>query len=123
MASFVVALVLTGADEAFLNWAFITYHCTGYALVPATVIIALSEVHSLRSPIYLAGIGTAATIIAWWLFEYRNVLDGNAPLREEIRLAVGFAIYGLVAGLVYWLLAGRTAGSSPGGAGGSSAVA
>ena len=59
----------------------------------------------------------AATIVVLALFDGRNVLQGYVSLRELIPFAVPCAIYGEVAGLVYWFIAGRTAGMRKPGAG------
>jgi hypothetical protein len=77
--------------------------CAGYGVLPAFVIVGLSEVYSLRSPIYFAGTWPVVPFIGVFL------MDRSLQL-PPIRIVVASVIYGVVAGLVYWFIAGRTAG-------------
>lgn len=72
-------------------------------LVPAGVLITIAELARLRSIIFhLAASGAIAFLI--WTFGSAAGIGGLRP-GSVVALAAGFC-----AGLVYWIIAGRTAG-------------
>lgn len=74
------------------------------AMIPATVLIALAEGARLRGLIYHVGAAGVLAFAVWTLGG-----DGGSPgIRPGSAVAVAA---GFVAGLVYWLIAGRTSGS------------
>ncbi len=92
------------AFAAMIGTAFVTASVLGaVALVPAACVILVSEIARLSGIVFhVAGAGAIAFLL--W------TLDGtaNAGLRpgSAVVLAAGF-----VSGAVYWIIAGRTAGS------------
>lgn len=74
-----------------------------YAFIPAALVIAVAEARGLRSAAYYGGAGTVAAIAAICIFSRTLQLPASALL------TLGAA--GLVGGLVYWRIAGRSAGT------------
>jgi hypothetical protein len=94
-----IALVFAGPLLALLLsiWAF-------HMLVPAMVGVVISEALALRSWMYHAANGGVAAWIGWALTQ---------DIQEEYRFLTEPGILiaaGLLGGLVYWLVAGWTAG-------------
>ena len=80
-----------------------------YAMVPAMLIIALAEGFRLRSVLFYALAGAALALglsYGWDLRLLRNPDDDLGGRGVEIMAAAG-----IVAGFVYWVLAGRNAGA------------
>jgi hypothetical protein len=80
-----------------------------YAMLPAMLIIALAEGFRLRSVLFYALAGAALALglsYGWDLRLLRNPDDDLGAHGAEIRAAAG-----IVAGFVYWALAGRNAGA------------
>jgi hypothetical protein len=80
-----------------------------YAMLPAMVIIALAEGFRLRSVLFyaLAGAVVALGSAYGWELEFLRHL-GHDPGARRVEIA---AAVGIVAGFVYWALAGRNAGA------------
>ena len=76
------------------------------ALLPAMLVIAVAEAFRLRSVLFY----TAAGGLEALLLCYGIGLIDDASGWLGAPLAQAFAASGIVAGLVYWLLAGRNAG-------------
>ena len=76
------------------------------ALLPAIVIIAVAEAFRLRSMLFYAAAGALEALTLCYGIGLIDDAGGllGAPLAQA------FAAAGIVAGLVYWLLAGRNAG-------------
>jgi len=94
---------------ATVGTGFVTASVVGAtALVPAVFLIGLAEAARLRSMIFHVGAAGALAFALWTLGE--DV--GTAEMRpgSAVALAAGF-----VAGLCYWLVAGRTSGCWHGG--------
>lgn len=82
----------------------------GFAFVPAVVAIAIAEVFALRSALFYAVAGALIGLFCGYTLgfvEYRPDIRFDAPLATNFEL-LGAA--GIAAGLVYWLIAGRSAG-------------
>jgi hypothetical protein len=80
-----------------------------YAMLPAMVIIALAEGFRLCSILFYALVGAALALglsYGWDLRLLRNSDDDLSARGVEIMAAAG-----IVAGFVYWALAGRNAGA------------
>jgi hypothetical protein len=80
-----------------------------YATLPAMVIIALAEGFRLRSVLFYALAGAALALglaYGWDLRLLRNYDEDLGARGAEIVAAAG-----IVAGFVYWALAGRNAGA------------
>jgi hypothetical protein len=80
-----------------------------YAMLPAMLIIALAEGFRLRSVLFYALAGAALALglaYGWDLRLLRGPDDDLGGRGVEVMAAVG-----IVAGFVYWALAGRSAGA------------
>jgi hypothetical protein len=80
-----------------------------YAMLPAMLVIALAEGFRLRSIFFYALAGAALALCSayGWDLRFLNGPDDDFGWRgPEIMAAVG-----IVAGFVYWALAGRNAGA------------
>jgi membrane protease YdiL (CAAX protease family) len=74
-----------------------------FALPFAIIAIGITEVFGFRGWLTYAAAGVAIAVCGYW-----TVLAGDAgpALRNDVALRA-FAVSGAVAGLVYWLVAGR----------------
>src|SRR5262249_43434201 len=78
---------------------------SGFALIPAMLLIAIAEGFRLRSVLFYAFAGGAIALL--WYFGFDPAYRPEYLTREsEI-----FAAAGIAAGLAYWALAGRKAGA------------
>jgi hypothetical protein len=77
-----------------------------YAMLPAMLIIALTEGFRLRSVLFYALAGAALTLGLSYGWGLRPLDDDFGGRGVEIIAAAG-----IVAGFVYWALAGRNAGA------------
>jgi hypothetical protein len=116
------------ADAKKFSWFFVFYQgllgfyvammFAGLALVPATLAIIYAEAKRLRSATFYV---TAGVVIATVCFGVVQVARGNlkisdvsfAPDRIAGIALVGLylCVVGVIGGLVYWLIAGRSAGA------------
>ena len=94
----------------FIVSFFATSFVGAVALLPALVVIIISEAARLRSFLYF-GVGGALVGLASYYGSDISVRLENttdvAPVGNTLQLA---AAAGIVGGLVYWLIAGRNAG-------------
>lgn len=83
---------------------------SGYALLPALVLIAIAEAFAIRTVLYYAMAGALVGAILFLSFGGIDpaMLTIDSFARRETEIMVGA---GIVAGLVYWLVAGRRAGA------------
>lgn len=116
-----VAALVSGAAVVSLLAAI-------FALLPTAVLIALAEARRQRSAAFYGIAGTVAAILAWGTMHACGLImvawsPTTAPHRPALldtarRLLTGEQVIflliacvgGLVGGLVYWRIAGRTAG-------------
>ena len=89
---------------------FATSFVGAVAILPAAIVIALSEVARMRSFIYY-GVGGALVALASYYgsdisVQLENTTDVT-PVANALQLA---AAAGILGGLAYWLIAGRNAG-------------
>lgn len=96
-----------GLFMVFASFGFV--FVTWLALMPALLAIVVGEAFSLRSVLYYALAGAAIGAIAYWSLGSfdPSLLRVDGATRREIEIMIGA---GIVAGFVYWLIAGRTAG-------------
>jgi len=81
-----------------------------YAFIPAVVAILVTETFGLRSIVLYAVAGGLIGLFCGYTLGFIEPLpriDFNMPLGTNIEL---LAAAGIAAGLVYWLIAGRSAG-------------
>jgi hypothetical protein len=102
----------TGAiDPSALNvlvgFGFIFF--SGFALLPALVVLVITEAFSVRSVLAYA-LGGAAVGLACYLglvpFD-TDTMQFTGIVRRHLEVMTGA---GIVAGLIYWVIAGRNAG-------------
>ena len=77
-----------------------------FSLLPAIVVIALAEAFRLRSIVFYAAAGGALA----FAYCYGFGLTGDRTDFSLAALVQAFVAAGIVAGLAYWLIAGRNAG-------------
>jgi hypothetical protein len=97
-----------GALDVVLGFGFI--FISGFALLPALIVVLITEAFYVRGALTYA-VGGALVGAACYLglvpFDpYTMHFDGIVRRHLEIMTGAG-----IVAGLVYWLIAGRTAGA------------
>jgi hypothetical protein len=97
-----------GAINVVLGFGFI--FLSGFALLPALVVVLITEAFYIRSILAYA-IGGAIVGAACYLglvpFD-TETLKFDGIIRRHLEIMTGA---GIVAGLVYWLIAGRSAGA------------
>ncbi|HEY8031086.1 MAG TPA: hypothetical protein VIF02_01590 [Methylocella sp.] len=80
--------------------------------VPVIAVVSIGEVAKVRALSWYAGATGLAAASAPWLMRAVFHLPRAADVSfAELRFAIVFFIAGLVSGSVYWLLAGRDAGT------------
>jgi hypothetical protein len=99
-------------DQTSLNimFGFGFIFISGFALLPAAIIVAITEAFYIRSALAY-GLGGALVGLACYLglvpFDTES-LRFEGIVRRHLEIMTGA---GIVAGLVYWLIAGRNAGA------------
>ncbi len=81
-----------------------------YVFAPSFVVILLGEMFGLRSVLYYALCGAMIGAVAYFLSDTGARIEGAgtvAPITRELQYLTAA---GIVAGFVYWLIAGRSAG-------------
>ncbi|MDB5500531.1 MAG: hypothetical protein JWR89_433 [Tardiphaga sp.] len=93
--------------NVLLGFGFIFF--SGFALLPAIVVVAITEALNVRSVLAYA-IGGAAVGLACYLglvpFD-TDTMRFDGIVRRHLEVMTGA---GIVGGLIYWLIAGRNAG-------------
>jgi H+/Cl- antiporter ClcA len=113
----IVAPDLAGVDSdpfervAFFVVAFFATSFVGaVAILPAAVVIVISEAANLRSFIYYGVCGALVALVSYYLSDISVQLENTTdvpPVTNALQLA---AAAGIIGGLAYWLIAGRNAG-------------
>jgi len=97
-----------GAIDVLLGFGFI--FLSGFALLPALVVVLITEAFYIRSVLVYA-VGGAIVGAACYLglvpFD-TETLQFDGIVRRHLEIMTGA---GIVAGLIYWMIAGRTAGA------------
>jgi hypothetical protein len=95
----------------FFGFAFLAASYAGAtALLPTLAAIVLAEVAHMRSVLYYGFVGALIGLAAFYSVDLSAALEETTditPVGHGLELA---AAAGIVGGLVYWLIAGRTAG-------------
>jgi hypothetical protein len=93
---------------------FAAFFATGlvvtFALLPAVLVIVVSEVARMRSFIYYGVGGALVALAAYYGSDISVQLENTTdvtPVANTLQLA---AAAGILGGLAYWLIAGRNAG-------------
>jgi hypothetical protein len=97
-----------GTIDILLGFGFI--FISGFALLPALVIVAITEAFYIRSALaYAVGGGLVGLACYLGLVPFNpDSLQFEGIVRRHLEIMTGA---GIVAGFVYWLIAGRTAGA------------
>lgn len=84
---------------------------SGYALLPAILLIAIAEAFSIRTVLYYAVAGAIAGLAIFVSLGGvdPSLLTVNGFTRRESEIMIGA---GIVGGIAYWLIAGRRAGAA-----------
>jgi hypothetical protein len=97
-----------GALNIVLGFGFI--FISGFALLPAMIVAAITEAFSIRGTLtYAVGGGLVGLACYLGLVPFDpDTLRFEGIVRRHLEILTGA---GIVAGLVYWMLAGRNAGA------------
>ncbi|WGD56866.1 hypothetical protein QA641_00920 [Bradyrhizobium sp. CB1650] len=97
-----------GTIDILLGFGFI--FVSGFALVPAMVIVAVTEALYIRSVLaYAVGGGLVGLACYLGLVPFHpETMQFEGIVRRHLEIMTGA---GIVAGVVYWLIAGRNAGA------------
>ena len=97
-----------GALNIVLGFGFI--FISGFALLPAMVVVAITEAFYIRSALaYAVGGGVVGLACYLGLVPFDPaILRFDGIIRRHLEIMTGA---GIVAGLVYWMIAGRNAGA------------
>jgi hypothetical protein len=97
-----------GTIDILLGFGFI--FVSGFALLPALVIVAVTEALYIRSALaYAVGGGLVGLACYLGLVPFHpETLQFNGIVRRHLEIMTGA---GIVAGVVYWMIAGRSAGA------------
>ena len=96
------------AINVVLGFGFI--FISGFALLPAMIVVAITETFYIRSALaYAVGGGVVGLACYLGLVPFDTAtLRFDGIVRRHLEIMTGA---GIVAGLVYWLIAGRNAGA------------
>lgn len=83
---------------------------SGFALLPALVAVLITEGFAIRSVLFYAASGAVVGAVCYLgMADFRfDTMNFSGLVRREMEVMTGT---GIVAGLIYWLIAGRKAGS------------
>jgi hypothetical protein len=97
-----------GTIDVLLGFGFI--FVSGFALLPAMVIVAITEAFYIRSVLaYAVGGGLVGLACYLGLVPFDpDTLQFSGIVRRHLEIMTGA---GIVAGFVYWMIAGRNAGA------------
>jgi hypothetical protein len=98
----------SGALDILLGFGFI--FVSGFALVPALVVVAITEAFYVRGALtYAVGGGIVGLACYLGLVPFDpETLSFGGIVRRHLEIMTGA---GIVAGVVYWMIAGRNAGA------------
>jgi hypothetical protein len=86
---------------------------SGFAMIPAMIIILIAEGAAIRSILFYATAGAALALFCYYGLGLGFALDDRLATTGEgffARAPELMAAAGIVAGFTYWLIAGRNAG-------------
>ncbi len=115
---FADAVWMDAVPDAALPVAWSLWRASLAVLVAPVLCAGIAgEVFRVRSYVYYAGVTGLVTALVPWVARTRLGISSGAGLRgmdpAELRLTAILFLTGVVAGTVYWLIAGRTAGPAP----------
>lgn len=107
-------VTVTADPIEHFQFFFVSFFTTGfvgaYAFLPAVALIAIAETFDIRSIFYYALGGAAIGLIAYFGSNIAVQLEATTDLPPVAFGLQLVAASGIVAGFVYWLIAGRNAG-------------
>ncbi len=97
-----------GALNVLIGFGFI--FVSGFALVPALIVVLITEAFNIRGALtYAVGGGLVGVACYLGLVPFDpNTLSFEGLVRRHLEIMTGA---GIVAGVVYWMVAGRNAGA------------
>jgi hypothetical protein len=97
-----------GALNIMLGFGFI--FISGFALVPAAIVVLITEAFNIRGALtYAVGGGLVGLACYLGLVPFDpDTLSFEGVVRRHLEIMTGA---GIVAGVVYWMIAGRNAGA------------
>ncbi len=97
----------SGVVNAIIGFGFLLV--SGFALVPALIVVLLTEAFYVRSVLAYAILGGLAGLCAYLAFIPfdTTAMTFDGIVRRHLEIMVGAGILG---GVVYWVIAGRNAG-------------
>ncbi|WP_407177850.1 hypothetical protein [Bradyrhizobium sp. STM 3562] len=97
-----------GVFDILLGFGFVVI--SGFALIPAMVIVTITEAFYIRNVLtYAVGGGLVGLVFYLGLVPFdTETMRFEGIVRRHLEIMTGA---GIVAGLVYWMIAGRTAGA------------
>jgi len=101
-------LIDDGTFDVLLGFGFIFF--SGYALLPALIIVVITEAFCIRSALaYAVGGGLVGLACYLGLVPFdTTTLQFDGIVRRHLEIMTGA---GIVAGVIYWMIAGRNAGA------------
>ena len=98
----------SGALNIIIGFGFI--FISGFALLPAMIVVLITEAFYIRGALtYAVGGGVAGLACYLGLIPFDpSTLHFDGIVRRHLEIMTGA---GIVAGVVYWMIAGRTAGA------------
>jgi hypothetical protein len=126
VASFVAGMIVVGAvlfpefsdlatgpiDQSAINivLGFGFIFISGFALLPAMIVVAITEAFYIRSVLaYAVGGGLVGLACYLGLIPFDpTTLSFEGVVRRHLEIMTGA---GIVAGMIYWMIAGRNAGA------------
>lgn len=109
--AFVDAVFSAENPQPIVSEAFLAVGRLVFTLLvfPPLLVAVVSEVLGMRSVVWYAGaVGVLTAAVPWIL---RGAARVGSPLELHVSLVIGLT--GAVAGLVYWAIAGQSAGKPP----------
>jgi hypothetical protein len=99
-----------GDDTFGIAVGFGAIFLSGFAFLPALAVILIAEALEIRALLYYAAAGAIIAALLYLGFSGWDTLalEVNGFARREIEI---MAAAGIVAGFVYWAIAGRSAGA------------
>ena len=107
-SDFAAAPIDPDALNIVIGFGFI--FLSGFALLPATIVVLITEAFNIRSVLaYALGGGIVGLACYLGLIPFDpDTMRFDGIIRRHLEIMTGA---GIVAGLVYWLIAGRNAGA------------
>ncbi|WP_398478445.1 hypothetical protein [Tardiphaga sp.] len=101
-------LIDPNAINILVGFGFIFF--SGFALIPALIVVLITEAFNIRSVIAYALGGAVVGLVCYLgLIPYdTTTMSFDGIVRRHLEVMTGA---GIVAGLIYWVIAGRKAGA------------